>query len=317
MRVGQKAGVSPALVVGWADKMANKLTLTLIENAEDFLLEAVRHCKASTARDWKYAILHLWSALELLLKALLEKEHWTLLFENVDDASREKLQAGDFQSVRSDTALKRLHSIVGITIVSKDFKYLKKLRDLRNRSTHFATSFNVEQAKSLVARGISIFLNLQQQYLHETPDKTLEYEINQALQEFQRYVNERLRNLQPELNTSERPHKWFMTCPSCAQETLVSRDEEAVCLFCGVGCSFEDLATQHSEGPGGPCPECEEGMLAFVLLNNDEGRFVCVRCGFETEQDLNSSCPSCGEYFWNDGGYPMCDNCRSHLMEKD
>jgi len=213
--------------------------------------------------------------------------------------------------------LGRLQSIVGITIEPKDLKYLKGLRDLRNRSTHFAVSLNLDQAKSLVARGISIFLNLQQQHLHETPDRTLEYQVNQALQEFQKYVDERLRSLRQELKASDRPHKWFRTCPTCAQETLVSGDDAALCLFCGEDCAFDDLAANHSEGPAGPCPQCEEATLAFVLLNNEEGRFACVRCGFETEHNLNTSCTRCGKEFWNDGGSPMCGDCWSHLIEKD
>jgi hypothetical protein len=312
---GRKA--EKALILGSCTKMANELHLTLVENAEDFLLEAVRHCKASTSRDWKYATLHLWSALELLLKAILEKEHWTFLFEEVDEASREKLQAGNFQSVRPDTALKRLQSIVDVEIEPKDFKYLTKLRDLRNRLMHFSVRLNVEQAKSLVARGINTFLSLQQQYLHDTPDRTLEYEVNLALQEFQKYVDARLRSLQQELRTSERPHDWFTACPICAQETLVAEDEKAVCLFCGEECLFEDLAAERSETPSGLCPECEGRTLALLLLNNDEGRLVCVRCGFEAERDRNTTCSGCGSEFWSEDGSSMCDNCWSFVLDKD
>ncbi|MCX5884426.1 MAG: hypothetical protein NT096_00690 [Proteobacteria bacterium] len=276
--------------------MADELDLNLIENAEDFLLEAVKYAKGSSPRDWKYAALHLWSALELLLKALLENEHWSLLFEDVDKASQKKLREGDFQTVRFDTALDRIRGIVGVELEQKDLRYLKQLRDLRNRATHFAAKLKVEQAKSLVARGISVFLTLEQRYLHEEPDKGLEYEINQDLQEFQKYVDERLRTLKPELERSDRPHPWFRTCLSCNQETLVSRDDTAVCLFCGEEVEFTELA-DHSEGPGGPCPECEDCTLAFVLLNNDEGRFVCPKCGFETEHNFNSEYGRYGEEY--------------------
>jgi hypothetical protein len=64
--------------------MTDELELSLIKNAEDFLVEAVKYAKASSGRDWKYAVLHLWSALELLIKALLQEEHWSLLFEDVN-----------------------------------------------------------------------------------------------------------------------------------------------------------------------------------------------------------------------------------------
>ena len=297
--------------------MADELKLSLLQNAEDFLREAVKYAKASSPRDWKYATLHLWSALELLLKALLEGEHWSLLFEDINKASRKKLSEGDFQTVRFDTALERIHGIVGISIGERDLRYLRQLRDLRNRMTHSVVKLNVEQAKSVVARGISVFLTLEQQHLHEEPDRALEYEVNQALQDFQKYVDARLRDLKAELERSDRPHRWFRTCSSCTQETLVSRDETAACLFCGEEVAFEDLAHYHSEGPAGPCPECEEGILAFVLLNNDEGRFVCPKCGFETEENRNTSCGRCGKEYWNEDGSPMCDDCWSEIMNKD
>src|SRR5574341_990036 len=108
--------------------MVNELKLTLIENAEDFVREAVRYARASSPRDWKYATLHLWSALELLLKALLESEHWSLLFEEINRASKKKMREGDFQTVRFETALERIRGIVGISIGDKDLRYLRQLR---------------------------------------------------------------------------------------------------------------------------------------------------------------------------------------------
>ena len=107
-----------------------ELKLSLVGNAEDFLRKAVAHAKASSPRDWKYAALHLWSALELILKALLEKEHWSLLFEDINQASRKRLREGDFLTVRYDTAKARITGIVGIEIGKKDSKYLDTLRDL-------------------------------------------------------------------------------------------------------------------------------------------------------------------------------------------
>ena len=182
---------------------------------------------------------------------------------------------------------------------------------------HAAVRLNLEQAKSIVARGIGIFLSLEQRHLHQEPDKALEYEVNQALQDFKKYVNGRLRSLKPKLDTSERPHRWFRTCAACTQETLVSTDDTATCLFCGEEVTFEDLAEHRTEIPAGPCPEFEAEVLAFVLLNNDEGRFVCPKCGFEIEESRNTTCGGCGEGYWDEHGSPMCDNCWSELTSKD
>ena len=295
--------------------MTHELDLTFIENAEDFLREAVQHAQASTPRDWKNAILHLCSGLELLLKAVLEKEHWSLLFENVNRASQQALQQGNFEAVRFETALDRVQNIVGISVEPKSLKYLRQFRRLRNRVTHFALRLNAEQAKSLVARGITVFLTLQQRHLHETPDKTLEHEINQAFQNFEKYVSERLRALRPELDAAERPHQWFRTCHTCLQETFVSKGDHVLCLFCGEEWAFRDLT--ENEGSGRQCPLCDEGTLSLVLLNNEEGQLVCVSCGFETEHNLNTECTSCGREFWNDDESSRCADCWSHLVDSD
>lgn len=297
--------------------MADELRLSLRQNAEDFLGEAVKYAQASSTRDWKYATLHLWSAFELLLKAILKKEHWSLLFEDVNRASTQRLRDGDFQSVRFDTAMQRIGGIVGVSISDKNSQYLKKLRDLRNRMTHSSVSLNIEQAKSVVARGISVFLTLEQQHLHKQPDKTLEYDVNQALQTFQKYVDGRLRDIKAEIEATERPHRRFQTCPGCTQETLVIRGDVVECLFCGQEVTFEDLVYHNSEGPGGPCPSCGDGTLAFVTYTNDDGAFVCVKCGFESEENFNVECSRCGNVYWNEDDSPMCAECWSDVTSKD
>jgi hypothetical protein len=74
----------------------------------------------------------------------------------------------------------------------------------------------------------------------------------------------------------------------------------------------------QSEGSGGTCPECEEEELGFVLLNNDEGRFVCPKCGFESEQSLNKECSRCGQEYWDtEDDSPMCRGCWSDVMRKN
>lgn len=297
--------------------MAEELKFTLIENAEDFLREALHYVVASEPRDWKYAILHLCSALELLLKAILEKEHWSLLFEDVERASRQALHNGNIETVRFETALTRLQNIVGITFESKSLTYLRQLRRHRNWSNHFSLQLNVEQAKSLVAHGIVVFLTLEQRYLHSTPDRSLEYEINQTLHGFEKYVNERLRDLRLELDTTDRPPPRFRMCMKCLQETLILEESWFECLFCGETWSFHDFAEYYGEGTGGYCPSCHDGVQHLVIFNNDEAGFICARCGFETEEDLNTACSRCGQKFWDDYASSVCSDCLGYMMEKD
>jgi hypothetical protein len=297
--------------------MIHELKLSLLDNARDFLREAAKYSNATSPRDWKYAPLHLWSALELLLKAILQTEHWSLLFEDINRASEKNLREGNFQTVRFDTAVQRIRGIAGISFGDHDLRYLKQLRDLRNRIIHSAVHLNVEQAKSVVARGISVFLTFEQQLLQEEPDKAFEFEINQSLHDFQEYIDTRLRDIKPELETYDRPHQWFRTCPNCTQDTLIFSANHAICLFCGSEVAFTDLAEYHSEGTSGPCPECNDGVLAFVLLNNEQGRFVCPICGFETDENRNTFCCRCGKQYWNNNDSSICDDCWSEIMKKE
>jgi hypothetical protein len=55
-----------------------------------------------SARDLKYAVLHLQAATEVLLKVRLIREHWTLVFKNPDKATLVSYASGDFISIRLD-----------------------------------------------------------------------------------------------------------------------------------------------------------------------------------------------------------------------
>ena len=59
--------------IGVFSKMTEKLSFTLIENSFCFLESAIKYSKEKERRDWKYAILNLANALELMMKAVLEK----------------------------------------------------------------------------------------------------------------------------------------------------------------------------------------------------------------------------------------------------
>lgn len=130
----------------------------MTENSFDFIDSAIKYAHSKESRDWKYALLNLANGIELMMKAILEKEHWSLLFENINIASKDKLKTGEFKSVDFDTGLNRLKEIVGIPLPIRNERYLRKIRDFRNRITHFSVDINIEEVKSIVARGLNIFV---------------------------------------------------------------------------------------------------------------------------------------------------------------
>ena len=297
------------------DKTKNtrpRLELTLLENSKDFLLSAVELSDSEFPRDWKYALLNISNAVELLLKAVLEKEHWSLLFEDVNKAKRASLQSGDFRSVEFGTAIARLKNIIGPIIRERDEYFLLKLRDLRNRVTHYAVVVDVRQLKSVIGIAINLFIKLYSHLVGEEASSFVE-KIAVSSSPLEAFVKERMRSIGKQLEKSTRPVRPFSSCPTCMQDALVVNDSTAKCLFCTSEIDIDELA-MNSEGPGGPCPECEYGRLGFVLHNNEDGEFVCVLCGFQTDRDYNDTCDNCGEVFWNPSEMPLCEDCIEYAL---
>jgi hypothetical protein len=298
--------------IGVFSKMTEKLSFTLIENSFCFLESAIKYSKEKERRDWKYAILNLANALELMMKAVLEKEHWSLVFESIDSASREKIIKGNFQSVNFETSINRLENIVNFKLSASDLKYLKKIRDIRNKITHFSFEINIEETKSIVARGLGVFIKLYKKIdTYKNADDILHF-INSELIEFEKYVKLRLAEIKDDLRASKRPDKNFYSCPSCLQNTIIinTNFDELFCKFCGAKFSYNDVAN-YSGGNGGSCPECENGRLAFVVYNSEEGEFICTKCGFKSDYSYNVQCTSCQNTYWDENGNDdyLCESC--------
>ena len=296
--------------------MTEKLSLTLIENSFDFLYRAIKYSKEK--RDWKYAVLNLANALELMMKTILEKEHWSLLFESIDSASREKLIKGDFQSVNFETSINRLKSIINFKLSTSDLKYLRKIRDIRNKITHFKFEINIEEIKSIVARGLGVFIKLYKKIDKDKNADDILHFINSELIEFEKYVKLHLSEIKEDLRASKRPDKNFHSCPSCLQNTIIidTNFDNLSCKFCGEEFSYSDVAS-YSEGNGGPCPECEKGWLAFVVYNDKEGEFICTKCGFKSDHSYNVQCTSCENTYWDENGNDdyLCESCYKSIYD--
>jgi hypothetical protein len=92
----------------WEETMSSTLESGLIENALDFLLSSAENAsEGKTKRNWKYTILHLFAGAELSLKAVLQKEHWSLLFADIDQASEQALKKAVVKSVDPNAAFGR------------------------------------------------------------------------------------------------------------------------------------------------------------------------------------------------------------------
>ncbi|WP_449431796.1 hypothetical protein [Pseudomonas putida] len=108
----------------------------LVRNALGFVNSSIDHLREKP----KNAIVDLYTAVELFLKARLMSEHWTLMLSKPETGDLQKLAIGDFLSVYLDDALKRIPAIIGETIEQAACINFKALGEHRNQIVHFAHS---------------------------------------------------------------------------------------------------------------------------------------------------------------------------------
>lgn len=131
---------------GWLsdDVGVKQLEMELVENAYDFVNESLRAARQAErrARAWKFAIVHIVQAIELLLKERLRREHPILIYENVD---RKKNTVSLAQAVERITGL-------GVELTAKELQAVEKARRWRGLMIHYEFQVPVAEAKAVYSR---------------------------------------------------------------------------------------------------------------------------------------------------------------------
>lgn len=313
-----------------------KFQLSLTENAFDFFLEGIEQLSTGKPRGLKYAVLHSASAIELVLKARLSQEHWTLLFKDPSQASPEKFKTGKFRSIDFQEALECIEGICTIDL-SKYKPLLKTIRDTRNRIQHFGFSAKVPEVTSLLIKTWSFLWD----FIHDQMPDEIENEreilekIKESMVRHEKYVGERLKEIEPILNSKKREGVIVIGCPSCFQETLtIPGGENPLCDFCRYECDPELVADDWATVfIGYPHTDPKERMIEPVLKE-------CQSCGVETMIEFEDgdmtppdpawfcfscggsgspmvTCLSCGEEFPWEGEIYVCSECREKGITDD
>lgn len=282
-----------------------QLRINLVANAIDFLTKAVEESTSNAKDSLRYAILHLVDGVEILLKARLAKESWYLLFPDVDQASPDKLETGEFQSVGMDKTLDRLRTIAMVQLHVDDIKIIKSLRQIRNRIRHYTPNISENEAKALFAKTLSFTLQFCDNELRDElqPNKVDTYAISYALREFDAFVSERLTTL----DLGEDP----FTCTICFVDAMtIGGAGEVRCEFCGHSEAAESyVMDMDKESAIVQCHEC--GMETLVFTGYSWRCFGCGAVG-----DKVDICTKCGVGILDpsDGYIGVCDDCLSWIM---
>lgn len=315
-----------------ADK---RVAFTLLENALDFIYEATgRLGSEPTERDLKYAVLHLTSGIELILKERLRQEHWALVFQDVDKANHKAYEAGSFQSVTFRDCLTRLKGVCDVVISDDDSQTLTTLRDKRNRLEHFGIVDTDEAIQAAAAKCLIFVLDFIRDELADgiSGHETIMGQIRDRCLAFEKFVTKRLMSIKPSLAQFSE----VLTCPRCLQETMVLDDASVRCLFCSSSPTPEEAAAEYvsnvlqvsyrdvNKGADWPLSYCSAcGHETRVVMDDPAGgpigkRFVCFAC--EQASRNMDFCGSCGEPYdcgEGDDYTTICPDCWHYQMIRD
>ncbi|MFG2950467.1 hypothetical protein [Streptomyces adustus] len=317
-----------------------------IANGLDYLLSATEHLAPDLVGDpvseraLKYAILHLAAGAEVLLKARLQLEHWSLVFKDPGQATRKALESGTLTSCTPQETLQRLRDIAGVAIGDKDTRTLTQLAQHRNALQHYGLTGPTATVGSVEARTASV-LDFLIRFLDEellpalTPDELVSVQgemttIRRKLESIESFTRKRLKRLHADLEPV-RAHT--VRCGDCFQFTLVIGGPRPRCHFCWSNPSvayalaahalfelgrrvpdaaFEQLQT-GSGSLGETCGSCGCDTVMHGVMTaayGDDGGGVVALCFFCAEVSATKpTCLVCGARFEQVGNELGCASC--------
>ncbi|MFI8392447.1 hypothetical protein [Streptomyces sp. NPDC085540] len=270
-----------------------------VRNGLDYLLTAVQHLTEGESppgdRDLKYAVLHLQAATEVLLKARLVHEHWSLVYKDPRRANLDDFRQGKFESCTLQDTMNRLAQVAGVVIPLKERKAIEDMTDVRNALMHYGHTANAYRVEAGTARVLGFLLTFITQELRPVlTSEVMEvgeamYTLRTKFSSIKSLVKERMNSLSGELrHVAGRT----VVCPDCRQWTLVVGETPVFCRFCLQ--TFEPVIMAEADyileviGESGRrehrvCPECvgfgHMVVGARTAKDPDTDVALCFQCG--------------------------------------
>jgi predicted transcriptional regulator len=302
----------------------SEVKFTLLENALDFIEEAIENLDRKPEK-LKYSVLNLSAGVELIMKVVLQQEHWSLLFKKTEEADYEKLISGDFNSVDSQTAINRIEKICRIELSDEIKKVVKRLRELRNRIEHFHFEVSIQHMNSILFRTLFQVINIIENEINgdllTEEDERKISEIKEAALEFEDFLEEKYKSVMEAIKSYKENDYLVMCCPSCRYDSIII-DGGSICLVCDyeppigelgveyieevLGISAYECGTNGGEFPLYECPECE--VEALVVDQNIKSEAFCTFCGSKYSIDEIGFCENCGTCVHGTDNF-ICKRC--------
>ena len=288
----------------------------MVESAFEFLNKSLDEYESSP----KFSIVHFATAIELVLKARLLKEHWALVVESLDSAKRSDFFTGKAKTINPGTAILRLKNIAGVTISDEAEKIFARIFQHRNRVIHFVhgVSRNLKEAEAELEK-VAAEQCLGWLFLHALLNDAwskqfsgfkkdiLSLEIR--MQRHRRYLDAKFKAKECEIKEYRASGGDVRGCPSCNYDSLFvdSLDGNiysancAVCWYSGtvvkVECPhdrcFQIIEFDSYSGPPGYCPSCQSPIESCISDTLDTGPAITSDNYFD---HVDKNCPFCSGY---------------------
>ncbi|ARE79450.1 MULTISPECIES: hypothetical protein [Streptomyces] len=306
---------------------AHQVDFPPVQNGVDYLDSVADQLRSGqpSPRNLKYAVLHLQAAAEVLLKARLVQEHWSLVFKDPGTAKRERFEAGDFDSCTTTGAIGRLRDIAGVAVGDKPAKSLAILAKWRNRLQHYGLTAPAPAVEVTAAQVLDFLVAFVHDELlpalpgPEAAEAAADLEsVGTKVRGITSYMAARLKRLADELkDAADRT----VMCPVCDQWALVLGNPALVmdCRFCHTTWPNAVLALEEYyevnllDANVQDCPECTQHTLVVESVGTvavpGASSSVCFCCG--TNFAVAAQCTDCYNVFIPDPAedYGLCGNC--------
>lgn len=301
----------------------------LVGNGLDFFERSARELR----KEQKFAVAHFATGLELVLKARLFHEHWSLIGSSPQDTAWSSVKAGTAHTVAASDLCKAITNTVGTSLTHERDSFSAIFKH-RNRVLHWAPQ---DELLSTVAEQCLAWYHLRRlmlttwQRVFERVENRIE-DVDRLFREQRAYLTVKFEKLERTLRSQDSAGL-LVHCSSCTFRSGVVESEGGLLRLydCGV-CGYTAIAIRTPAGfserrpaellrefaaggaEAGHCGECFDSLATVVTVDGD---FVCVECGAQFPEHATSRCESCEHLWfgWNSehsyyGGCEHCDGRR-------
>lgn len=253
---------------------------SVVQNAILFLDSSFKNLKDSP----RSSVIDLYTAIELLFKARLMKEHWALIITRPEDAKITSFENGNFHSVYLEQSEKRLKNICGEKFKKEAMDNFKALGEHRNQIVHFAHTGFAENRKTVIFEHWASWY-----YLYDLVTKQWSETFDSYLKHFEMFNKRIYRNtdflqvkydaIDKDIDNEKKKGTEVLSCPSCHFNSAVVKKtnywgKDFECLVCDVK---DEIPTEIKTAI--PCEHCNEPVPYFLLRSNE-----CNHCSGEISE---------------------------------